>query len=158
MFHSGGDTSSDCQVSDYVDKYCAHVELLDLCVSSENSFKRDFFKFFVKLGEREKFSRPSCQTGIARSLPLLPLEPACHVELPTFQSKVQSSLRPASSGVAITDGDDVPPAWRCESCLQTTLIDGVVPRSARRGFDEAHFLVRRRQARPHAAVLRSRGL
>ena len=35
MFHSGGDTSSNCQVSDYVDKNCALVELLDLCVSSE---------------------------------------------------------------------------------------------------------------------------
>ena len=40
------------------------------------------------------------------------------------------------------DCDVVPPAWRCESCRQTTLVDGVVPRSARRGFGEPHFSVK----------------
>ena len=50
-------------------------------------------------------------------------------------------------------------AWRCESCRQTSLVDGVVPRSARRGFGEPHLSVKfqRRLARPHASVLRSRG-
>ena len=46
MFHSGGDTSSNCQVSDYVDKSCALVALLDLYVNSENS-----------LGERSSLAR-----------------------------------------------------------------------------------------------------
>ena len=40
------------------------------------------------------------------------------------------SLCLMSSGVVINDGDDVPPAWKCESCRQTTLVDGVVPRRA----------------------------
>ena len=104
--------------------------------------------------EKEKFSCPSCRARSSRSLPLSLQEPACHVELSAFQSK------PSSSGVLINDGDDVPLAWKCEFCRQTTLIDGVVPRSARRGFGEPHFSVklRRRQARPHAAVPRSRGL
>ena len=31
MFHSGGDTGSNCQVSDYVDKFCDLVEFLDFC-------------------------------------------------------------------------------------------------------------------------------
>ena len=30
--HNSGDTSSNCQVSVYVDKYCDHVGLPDLCV------------------------------------------------------------------------------------------------------------------------------
>ena len=49
-----------------------------------------FFRILEKLGEEgggEKFSRPSCSARIARSLPLYPQEPACHVELPAFQSK-----------------------------------------------------------------------
>ena len=46
-------------------------------------------------------------------------------------------------GVVTNDGDVVFPAWRCESCRQTTLVDGVVPRSARRGFGEPHFSVKK---------------
>ena len=47
----------------------------------------------------------------------------------------------------------------CESCRQTTLTDGVVQRFTRRGFGEPHFSAKFLwwQARPHAAVLRSRG-
>ena len=118
------------------------------------------WQLFFRILEKEKFSCPSCRARSSRSLPLSLQEPACHVELPGFQSKVQWSLFVSNSAVVINDGDDVPPAWKCESCRQTTLIDGVVPRSARRGFGEPHFSVklRRRQARPHAAVLRSRGL
>ena len=99
-----------------------------------------FFMILEKLGE--KISCPSCRARSARSLPLSLQEPACHVELPAFKSEVQSSLCPSSSGVVINDGDVVPPAWRCESCRQTTLVDGVVPRSARRGFGEPHFSVK----------------
>ena len=50
IFHSGGDTSSNCQVPDYVDKYCALVELLDLCVSSENSLKPGFLQDSGEIG------------------------------------------------------------------------------------------------------------
>ena len=64
------------------------------------------------------------------------------MELPAFQSRVQSSPCPSCSGVVINDGDVFPPAWRYESCRQTTLTDGVVPRSARRGFGEPHFSVK----------------
>ena len=53
-----------------------------------------------------------------------------------------SSLCPSSSGVVINDNVDILPAWRCGSCRQTTLVDGVVPRSARRGFGEPHFSVK----------------
>ena len=55
--------------------------------------------------------------------------------------KVRQSLCPLYSGVVIDDGDVVVPAWRCESCRQTTLVDGVVPRSAPRRFGEPHSSV-----------------
>ena len=131
MFHSGVDTSSNCQVSDYVDKKCALVELLGLCVSSEIVSNEVFFKFLEKLGERSPLARRAVRASRG-AIPLSPLEPACHVELSAFQSKVQSSLCPSSSAVVINDGADVPPAWWCESCRQTTLVDGVVLRSALR--------------------------
>ena len=50
------------------------------------------------------------------------------------------SLCPALEGVVVNDGDVIPPAWRYESCRQTTLSDGVVPRFAR-GSGEPHFTV-----------------
>ena len=71
---------------------------------------------------------------------------------------VQWSLCVSNSGVVINDGDDIPPAWRCESCRQTTVVDGVAPRSARRGFGEPHFSVKfDGDKRPHSSVLRSSG-
>ena len=91
MFHSGGDTSSNCQVSDYVDKNCALVELLDLFVSSEIVSNEVCFKFLEKLGERSPLARRAVRASRA-AIPLSPHEPACHVELSAFQSKVQSSL------------------------------------------------------------------
>ena len=96
-----------------------------------------FFRILEKLRERSSLARRAVRA--ARSLPLSPEEPAGALR---FQSKVQSSLCPSSSGVVINDGDVVPPAWRCESCRQTTLVDGVVPRFARRGFSEVHFSVK----------------
>ena len=113
MFHSGGDTSSNCQVSDYVDKSCALVALLDLYVNSENS-----------LGERSSLARLAVRAmRAAFSMPR-------GAPAPAFQSKVQWSLCPSCCVVVVNDGVDIPPAWRCESCSQTTLVDGVVPRAA----------------------------
>ena len=54
------------------------------CVFSENISNEIFFKFF-RNWERENFSCPSCRARSARSLPLSPLEPAYHAELPAFQ-------------------------------------------------------------------------
>ena len=112
-------------------KNCALVELLDLCVSSEIVSNEVCFKFLEKLRERSPLARRAVRASSA-AFPLSPHEPACHVELSAFQSKVQSSLCPSSSAVVINDGDDVPPAWWCESCRQTTLVDVVVLRSAPR--------------------------
>ena len=42
----------------------------------------------------------------------------------------ESRLCSSSSGVVFNDGGVVPPACRCESCRQTTPVDGVVPRFA----------------------------
>ena len=59
-----------------------------------------FFNILEELGVREeKFSCPSCRARNVRILPLSPQEPARHVELSAFQSRVQSSLCPSSSGV-----------------------------------------------------------
>ena len=65
-------------------------------------------------------------------------EPACHVELPEFQGGSMEPVR-VELWRRYNDSDDIPPAWRCESCRQTSLVDGVVPRSACRGFCEPHF-------------------
>ena len=92
----------------------------------------------MKNWERNYLARRAVRARSARSLPHSPQQPACHVELLAFQSDTQSSLCPSS--VVINDGDVVLPAWRCESCRQTTLVDGVVPRSACRGFGEPHLL------------------
>ena len=80
-----GDKSSHCQASDYVDKYCALVELSNLCVSSDNIlFETVLLQVFRKL--EEKFSCPSCR---ARILPLSPEEPAMPCGgSPRSQSKV----------------------------------------------------------------------
>ena len=48
-------------------------------------------RVFPKLGD--KVSCPSCRARSARSLPLSPLEPAYHVELPAFQ---KCSIEPVS--------------------------------------------------------------
>ena len=49
----------------------------------------------------------------------------------------------------------LPPAWRCESYRQITLVDGVVPRSARRGFGEPHSSVKILTAASAAARISS---
>ena len=70
-------------------------------------------------------------------MPVLPCaHPAQHSTL-SVEARLNRAC-PSSSGVVISDGVDVPPAWRCESCRQTTLVDGVVPRSrAPRAADSA---------------------
>ena len=82
-----------------------------------------FFRILENLGQ--KCSCPSCRARSARSLPLSLQEPACPVEVPACQSEVQSRR-----SVVVNGGDVVPPAWRCESCKQTTPVDGVVSRSS----------------------------
>ena len=59
-------------------------ERIAWCVFSEN-ISYEFFSKFFRNWEGENFSCPSCPTRSARSLPLSPLEPAYHVELPAFQ-------------------------------------------------------------------------
>ena len=79
----------------------------------------------------EKSSCPSCRAFIARSHSTLTLGANIPCGAPHVPEQDSSSLCPSSCAV-VTNGVDIPPAWRCESCRQTTLVDGVVPRSARR--------------------------
>ena len=77
-----------------------------------------FFRILEKLGERNYLARRTMRAARAAFLFSFK-EPACHVELSAFQSNFQPSLCPSSSGVVTNDGDVVPPAWRCESCISS---------------------------------------
>ena len=60
MFHRGGDTCSNCQVSDNVDESCALVEFLDLCVFRNHDVRIrvgvvEKLQFLSEFGERGCF-------------------------------------------------------------------------------------------------------
>ena len=90
------------------------------CVNSENLSKVGLLQVFQKLWERSSLARRAVQPS---TLTLW----SQHAMWSSPRSrKVQQSLCASSSGVVINDGDDTPLAWRCESCRQSSLVDGVV--------------------------------
>ena len=51
-------------------------------------------------------------------------EPCRSVSVSRVPGQGSSSLCPSTFGVVTNDGDDIQPAWKCESCRKTSRVDG----------------------------------